>query len=250
MVNGSYFLVYRNFISPAVFRIFAESTNMVLSTSVDNINYLFLIIVLLLTLLTANWLWQFKPTRKWLFIPNALLFVSTFIFLLLHWYSVAFFQNSDVAFFTNLSEHLLFSKKNEFYANRVKLSSIQTTNKPGQNIIFVIGESQVASHMSLYGYSRKTTEKLDSLYEKGEIIPFRKAVAIGNKTLYSVPYMLVGLQGPDPNGVFYNMPSVFDYAKKAGYYTMFISAQDLHWGHLDKLFNDGSIDLLADGNHF
>jgi len=134
--------------------------------------------------------------------------------------------------------------------HRVKLSSIQTTNKTKPNIIFVIGESQVASHMSLFGYSRKNTPGLDSLYAKGEIIPFRKAVSIGNKTLYSVPYMLVGLQGPDPNGLFYHIPSLFDYAKAAGYNTMFISAQDLHWEYLDKLFDDGSINLLVEGNHF
>lgn len=249
ILNGSYFLIYRKFISASAFNIFANSPEMVLTTSANNFNYLFLIISIFISLVSAHWLWQFKPTRKWLIIPNSLILLTTFIILLLHWYSVSFFQVSSEAFVSNLTEELLLSNQKSEHPNRLKLSDIKQ-NKNNPNIIFVIGESQVASHMSLYGYKRKNTPKLDSLYKNGEIVPFKKAVSIGNKTRYSVPYMLVGLQGPDPKGLFYSIPTLFDYAKAVGYHTMFISAQDLQWGHLDRLFDDGSIDLLLDGNHF
>ena len=249
LLNGSYFLVYNKFISPSGFDVFSESPSMVLSTGAANFKFLFLTTGLVLISIAGYFLRKFRPQHKWLILPNLIFFAALFVFLLLHWYSVNFFQQSSVAFYESFAEEIILNQQKATHPHRVKLKPIdQTMQKP--DLVFVVGESQVLSHMSLYGYSRKTTPHLDSLYAAHKIIPFTKAVSIGNKTRLSVPYMLAGLQGPDPHGVFYQYPSIFDYAKAAGYKTLFISAQDLHWGRLDQLFDDGSIDLLLDGNHF
>ncbi len=249
LLNGSYFLVYNKFISPSGFDVFSESPGMVLGTGAANFKLWFIITAFLVVSVSGYFLWKFQPRRKWLILPNILFFSAFFVFLLLHWYSVNFFQQSSGAFYESFAEEIILNHQEATHPHRVKLLPVkQNMQKP--NLVFVVGESQVLSHMSVYGYSRKTTPHLDSLYKDHKIIPFTKAVSVGNKTRLSVPYMLSGLQGPDPHGVFYQYPSIFDYAKVAGYKTLFISAQDLHWGHLDQMFDDGSIDLLLDGNHF
>jgi len=249
LLNGSYFLVYNKFISPSGFNIFSESPGMVLSTGAANFQLWFVIITILVISVAGYFLWKFRPRYKWLILPNIIIFCAFFVFLLLHWYSVNFFQQSSGAFYESFAEEIILNHQESTHPQRAKLIPIkQNTHKP--NLVFVVGESQVLSHMSVYGYSRKTTPHLDSLYKNHKIIPFTKAVSVGNKTRLSVPYMLTGLQGPDPHGVFYQYPSIFDYAKAAGYKILFISAQDLHWGHLDQMFDDGNIDLLLDGNHF
>ncbi len=249
LLQGNYFIVYKRFISPSEFAIFTGSPRMVLAVGAANLNWIFMLAGSFFLFLAGILLKKFYPPRKWLLLPAGIVFLGFSIFLTLHWYGVDFFQNSNVAFYDNLTQEILTEKGDTQKAHRLKLSPIRKHGKL-PNLVFVIGESQVLSHMSLYGYHRQTTPLLDSLYKAHDIIPFQKAVSIGNKTRLSVPYMLCGLQGPDPKGAFYEYPSIFDYAKAAGYHTLFLSAQDLHWGKLNTLFDDSSVDLLEDGNYF
>ena len=249
LLQGNYFIVYKEFISPSEFAVFAESPRMVLAVGGANMNWFFMLAGSFFLLLAGVILQKFRPLKKWLILPAGAVFLGFSIFLTLQWYSVDFFQHSTVAFLDNLTQEVFSDNGAAQKVHRLKLSPAGKPENP-PNLVFVIGESQVLSHMSLYGYQRKTTPLLDSLYRAHKIIPFQKAVSIGNKTRLSVPYMLSGLQGPDPNGVFYEYPSLFDYAKAAGYHTLFLSAQDMHWGKLNALFDDGSVDLLEDGNFF
>ena len=176
---------------------------------------------------------------------------ASFVFLLFHWLSVDFFQNSGQAFYTNFFQHLSSEKQSIYSGKRLSLSPIPRKKEHEQvNFVFVIGESQVLDHMQLFGYPRETTPYLQDLYKQKKVIPFSKAISIGNKTRLSVPYMLSGLMGPEPNGIIYQIPNLFDYTKAAGYTNLFISSQDLRWGGLIKLFDSPSIDILLDGNTF
>ena len=250
IIEGNYFYVYKNFISPSVFSVFFESPGMVMDTSAHNLNIVLILYLLVFSLIAGIFLYKYSPRKKWIIIvPDILIFSGFFIFFMLHWYSVSNFQHSVFSFYNNLTSTFFVSNNKTIHPHRVPVSPVKAV--PGHpNFVFVIGESQVLSHMSLYGYKRETTPLLDSLYRQKRIIPLRKAVSIGNKTRFSVPYMLVGLEGPDPKGAFYRYPSLFDYMKAAGYHTFFISAQDLHWGYLDKYFDDGSVDLIRDGSYF
>ncbi len=249
VIEGNYFFIYKKFLSPSIFSIFFESPGMVISTSAHNLNLFLIFCLIIFSVLAGILLFRYRPRRKWILVPDLLVFLGFFIFFLLHWYSVSNFQHSVFAFYSNLTSNIFVSHNKTIHPDRAPLNPV--TAAPGSpNFVFVIGESQVLSHMSLYGYTRKTTPLLDSLYRNKKIIPCSKAVSIGNKTRLSIPYMLVGLEGPDPKGAFYYYPSLFDYMKSAGYHTFFISAQDLHWGYLDKYFDDGSVDLTLDGSYF
>jgi len=249
VIQGNYFWIYKKFLSPSIFSIFFESPGMVAGTSAANLNLLLLLYLVFFSALAGMMLFRFRPRRKWIIIPDILVFLGFFIFFLLHWYSVSNFQHSTFSFYNTLTEDIMVSNNKTIHPDRVAVSPVTPLENP-PNFVFVVGESQVLSHMSLYGYKRKTTPLLDSLCKEKKIIPLNKAVSIGNKTRFSVPYMLVGLEGPDPKGAFFRYPSLFDYMKAAGYHTLFISAQDLHWGYLDKYFDDGHIDLLEDGSYF
>ncbi len=251
IINGAYFLVYKKFISKATFTLVFESPRMVSSTSLDNINIVFLLFGILISAISLYFLLHFKVKRRWLFFPNSLYLLASFIFLLLHWISVDFFQTSGQAFYTNLFQYISSGKQSTYSGKRLTLSPIHKKIGPEQaNFIFVIGESQVLDHMQIYGYSRETTPNLQDLHKQKKVIPFSKTISIGNKTRLSVPYMLSGLMGPEPNGIIYQIPNLFDYTKAAGYTNLFISSQDLRWGGLLKLFDSPSIDILLDGNTF
>ena len=250
LLNGNYFIVYKKFISPAIFRLFCESTKMVTTTGADNVSYFYIFFLIIFSIGAIFFLIKFKPKRKWLIIPNFILSLSAFIFLLIHWFSVDFFQQSSFAFYNNMAQSIIEANNVNYNYTKVKLSPFTNIKEKKPNFVFIIGESQVLQHMQIYGYNKKTTPNLKKLYDQKKIIPFTKVISVGNKTRLSVPYMLTGLMGPDPNGVIYQYPTIFDYAKNAGYTTIFISAQDLRWGNIYKMFNNKNLDIILDGNNF
>src|SRR5262249_43070353 len=99
-------------------------------------------------------------------------------------------------------------------------------NEPLPNIVLVLGESLAASHLTLYGYERNTTPRLQALHEHGDIVVLRDAVVMGPHTRTSVPYIMTGLAGPDPGGRVFASPNMMQYARARGYHTAFVSAQE------------------------
>ncbi|MBX3207752.1 MAG: phosphoethanolamine transferase [Labilithrix sp.] len=108
------------------------------------------------------------------------------------------------------------------------------------NVVLVLGESLAASHLTLYGYARPTTPRLQALADRGALVPFRDAVVMGPHTRTSVPYIMTGIEGPDPHGRVLRAPTVTQYAKARGYHTAFVSAQEESWGELDALLREGT----------
>jgi glucan phosphoethanolaminetransferase (alkaline phosphatase superfamily) len=117
------------------------------------------------------------------------------------------------------------------------------------NVVLIVGESLAASHLTLYGYDRETTPRLQALADRGEIVVLRDAVVMGPHTRTSVPYIMTGLAGPDPEGRVFGTPNVMEYAKARGYRTAFISAQEESWGALDSILREGA-DTFRTGIQF
>ena len=72
---------------------------------------------------------------------------------------------------------------------------------------------------------------------------------MGPHTRTSVPYIMTGLAGPDPNGRVFRAPTITEYAKARGYHTAFISAQEESWGDLDAMLREGA-DVFKTGIAF
>ena len=247
IMQSTYFEIYKTFVPQSGVRFFAENPLLTLQLWIENANYLKLAVLFCLVLVGIALLTKHPYRRsRWPLVGSIFFLIGVYTLSLFSWYSITKFQNSIVAYSTILLESTKVQNVVQPVIDRPKIprpagSHIQP------NIVLVIGEAMAASHMSLYGYHRKTTPNLDKFAKNKTLLAFKNAISIGTKTLTSVPYMLVGLQGIDPNGIIYSYPTIFNYAKAAGYNTAFISAQDIRWKNFDKFIIDGNVDYHRSG---
>ncbi len=103
-----------------------------------------------------------------------------------------------------------------------------------RTVIWVIGESTNRHNMSLYGYDRKTTPRLDAM--KRDLLVFDDVVSSASATMGSLMNMLTpaGLDQPD---AWRKKPDILQLASAAGYKTFWLSNQAA---------NDGWLGLVAE----
>ena len=250
IVQQSYFAVYHNFVTVFDLRFVAADPLLTLELWIDNaiifkpLLLLFVELPLLLVLFRLN----LNP-RIWVKASSSV--VATLLFLLISfsWYGIGKFQFSSIAYasvFPSLIEQSNFSEK---LADKPVLTAKKAA-EDAPNIVFIVGESLTLEHLGIYGYERDTTPRLAKMMENNELVLYRNAVTTGTRTLSSVPYMLTGLQGIDPQGIIYSSPTLFNYAKAAGYNTAFITAQDFQWRNIDQIFIDKDLDHYRNGTDF
>jgi len=250
LVQLSYFSVYRNFVTVFDLRFFAEDPLLTLELWLDNAVILkpLLLIALELPLLILLFNLQMRP-RWWFRGINGIVGGLMFLLITFNWYGATKFQFSSVAYigvFPSLIERQAFA---ETLAEKPVLAKRQASaDQP--NVVFVIGESLTRRNLGVYGYERDTTPNLNRLAQQNRLVVYNNAVSIGTRTLSSVPYMMTGLQGIDPQGLIYSMPTIFNYAKSAGYQTGFITAQDFQWRNTDQIFVDQDLDYYRNGTDF
>jgi glucan phosphoethanolaminetransferase (alkaline phosphatase superfamily) len=246
LVQMSHYEVYRSFASSFGFHEFSQDPTMVLALWLEQLNVLKFIFILLAVYGLLRLI--IVPIRivKWRYGLNIIGFVLLYLLTTFSWYGVSNFQNSVLAYYSTLLQ----MSHNQVLKFKHEKPNIAPSRKPLDhlpNIVYIVGESLNFSQMSIYGYARNTTPQLSQLERDKKLIKYNNALSIGTNTRLSVPYMLVGMEGIDPKGRFYQTPSVFNYAKARGYTTAFISAQDTQWGHIKDLFVDGDVDYFWHG---
>lgn len=102
---------------------------------------------------------------------------------------------------------------------------------PQNNIILVVDESVRCDRLSLNGYHRSTTLYLEQLYTDGLLTNWGEAASSATMSLNANIYLLTGITDmPDTGQNARRMPTIFHYAKAAGYQTYHIDAQmDTPW---------------------
>ncbi|MBE6382111.1 MAG: phosphoethanolamine transferase [Lentisphaerae bacterium] len=93
--------------------------------------------------------------------------------------------------------------------------------------VVVIGESALRAHMSLYGYGRVTTPRMDAL--RGELVVFGKVRADAWLTTNALLSFLTDHDSYERHEAEFSVPSA---AESAGYATALVSAQN-HWLGVD-----------------
>ncbi|MEZ4220522.1 MAG: LTA synthase family protein [Polyangiaceae bacterium] len=128
-------------------------------------------------------------------------------------------------------------------ATRPKLPQLSPRGRPPL-IIFVVGESLPASHMSVYGYGHDTTPALRKWTEDADsrAAVFVHAMANSSVTKVSLPSLMTGLFPSRATYDLHTYPLVWNYAKAAGYRTALVSAQSYAWNNLEGFFLDGALD--------
>lgn len=89
-------------------------------------------------------------------------------------------------------------------------------------LVLVIGESTNKQHMSLYGYARATTPRLDAL--RKELAVFTQVVAPRPYTIETLQQVLTFADQENPD-LYLTQPSLMNMMKQAGYKTFWITNQ-------------------------
>ncbi|EOC1341198.1 phosphoethanolamine transferase [Cronobacter dublinensis] len=97
-----------------------------------------------------------------------------------------------------------------------------------ENYVLIVGESERAKNMGIYGYDRDTTPELDA--RKNQLLLFRHAIAPAPVTIMAVPMALTAdtVKARDPRKYGDN---VINIANKAGYDTYWFSRQGKGGAH-------------------
>jgi glucan phosphoethanolaminetransferase (alkaline phosphatase superfamily) len=251
-VQAAYFGVYQKYIGVFDLRFFAADPVMSIALYAENGAVLRPLLAALTASAVLVWVmrWQHRPPKWWRWVGRVVA-VLVFVLLTVNWYSAPAFQLAPLAYAGNVVRalDLRTGKNSDAVIDRPALQQ-RTARPDAPNIVWVIGESLSPKHMGLYGYPRPTTPQLSRMHSDGEVIVFDNVLSIGTRTMVSVPYMLHGLQGIDPQGLIYKTPSIFNYARSAGYQTALITAQDFQWRNIDRLFVDKDLGHFQQGTEF
>jgi len=141
--------------------------------------------------------------------------------------------------------HYEFENLSEYHGPRDDLPPFHASQRPPDSIIYVIDESVRGSNLSLNGYPRATTPFLQSLETQGRLKNLGICVAAGSFSHISNAYLITGHNAFPDNGFrTARNPTLFDYAKKMGYETIYIDIDKGYLSPLVKAAGEGPVRSL------
>jgi glucan phosphoethanolaminetransferase (alkaline phosphatase superfamily) len=138
-----------------------------------------------------------------------------------------------------------FENRRKYHGPRDVLPVFHSSQRPLDSIVYVIDESVRGSNLSLNGYPRATTPFLQSLETRGLLKNLGICVAAASFTHISNAYLITGHNAfPDNDFRTRKNPTIFDYAKKMGYKTLYIDINRVYLSSLIKAAADGHVRSL------
>jgi glucan phosphoethanolaminetransferase (alkaline phosphatase superfamily) len=129
-----------------------------------------------------------------------------------------------------------------YHGPRDVLPDVSPSQRPLDSLIYVIDESVRGSNLSLNGYPRATTPFLQSLEDRGLLKNLGICVAASSYSHVSNAYLITGHNTfPDHDFRTEKNPTIFDYAKKMGYETLYIDVNQIYLYSLLKAAGDGPV---------
>ena len=113
--------------------------------------------------------------------------------------------------------------------------------KPDINIVFIIGESLRDDRLSLLGYDKKTTPRLDSIKEQN-LIYSKSIISGGLMTNTALNALLNRMKYPGMNQTIEGSNNIISNAKRNHFSTFFISNQEQR--SLNYLYNIAPVDKI------
>jgi glucan phosphoethanolaminetransferase (alkaline phosphatase superfamily) len=155
------------------------------------------------------------------------------------------FHLNPLTSFLRSTLHCELENLRKYQGPRDDLPTFQASQRPLDSIIYVIDESVRGSNLSLNGYPRATTPFLQSLETRGLLKNLGICVAAGTFSYISNAYLISGHNAfPDDGFRTARNPTVFDYAKKMGYETIYIDIDHGYLSTLVKAAGDGPVRSL------
>jgi lipid A ethanolaminephosphotransferase len=188
-------------------------------------------VLVLSTLILVPSVSGFRKTLALSLLPALYLLASNYA-LFLHVPERSFHLNPLTSFLRSTLQYG-FENLREYHGPRDDLPAFHASQRPPDSIIYVIDESVRGSNLSLNGYPRATTPFLQSLEARGLLKNLGICVAAGSFSHISNAYLVTG-HNVFPDDAFRTArnPTIFDYAKKMGYETIYI---DIDQGSLSPL---------------
>jgi len=185
----------------------------------------------------------FPETLALSLLPALYLIASNYV-LFLHVPERSFHLNPLTSFLRSALackfEHL-----QKYHGPRDDLPSFRDSQRPLDSIIYVIDESVRGSNLSLNGYPRATTPFLQILETRGLLKNLGICVAASSFSHVSNAYLITGHNAfPDDEFRTDKNPTIFDYAKKMGYETIYIDINQIYLYSLLKAAGDGPVRAL------
>jgi glucan phosphoethanolaminetransferase (alkaline phosphatase superfamily) len=185
----------------------------------------------------------FRETLVLGLLPALYLLVSNCV-IFLHVPERSFHLNPLTSFLRSLL-HCRFESLRSYHGPRDELPPFNASQRPLDSVIYVIDESVRGSNLSLNGYARSTTPFLQSLETRGLLKNFGICVAAGSFSHISNAYLISGHnEFPDDTFQTDKNPTIFDYAKKMGYETIYIDVNKVYLSSLMKAAGDGPVRSL------
>lgn len=176
-------------------------------------------------------------------VPALYLLVSNYI--LFHHVAERSYHLNPLTSFLRAILHCRFESRRAYHGPRDELPAFHVTQRPLDSIIYVIDESVRGSNLSLNGYPRDTTPFLQSLEARGLLKNPGICAAASSFTHISNAYLITGHnEFPDTAYRTDKNPTIFDYAKKMGYETIYIDINRVYLASLKKAAGDGPVRSL------
>jgi len=209
-------------------------------------------VLVLSALILAPPVFVYRKTLALSLLPALYLLASNYV-LFLH-VSEGSFHVNPLTSFVRSTLHYEFEHLREYHGPRDDLPPFHISQRPLDSIIYIIDESVRGSNLSLNGYPRATTPFLQSLETQGLLKNLGICVAAGSASHISNAYLITGHNAfPDIAFRTARNPTLFDYAKKMGYETVYIDIDEGYLSMLVKAAGDGpvrSLDSWMDGQSF
>ncbi len=186
---------------------------------------------------------SFRETLVRSLLPALFLLASNYL-LYLHVPERSFHLNPLTSFLRS-ALHCMFENLSTYHGPRDDLPNFHASQRAIDSIIYVIDESVRGSNLSLNGYLRHTTPFLQSLEPRGLLKNFGICVAASSFSHISNAYLITGHNAfPDDTFRTDKNPTLFDYAKKMGYETIYIDINRVYLSSLMKAAGDGPVRSL------
>ncbi len=245
LVSIGYFCIYQNEFSHSVLYIALESNIAESSEYLEQYLKWWMLPIFLLHTVIAFWLWsRLQPVYM---AGKTKSVICVFILMLLFIFPVTkdYFIKGDtwVATIDKLQKRMEPAEPWQlvmgYMQYRKQLAEMQTLLEENRKVppltnlhdkhsdlsatlVLVIGESTNRQHMSLYGYTRKSTPNLDAI--QNELTVFDNVVSSLPATIESLQQVLTFADQQNPD-LFLTKPSLMNMMKQAGYKTFWITNQ-------------------------
>jgi lipid A ethanolaminephosphotransferase len=176
-------------------------------------------------------------------LPGLFLIASNY--LLFHRVPERSFHLNPLTSFLRAALQCKFESLHEYNGPRDDLPPFHASQRPIDSIIYIIDESVRGSNLSLNGYPRATTPFLQSLETRGLLKNLGICVAASSFSHISNAYLITGHNAfPDDTFQTDKNPTIFDYAKKMGYETIYIDINQIYLYSLMKAAGYGPVRAL------